>query len=92
MYISNELNSASRDSVGDAKSSPSFKKLCCLLPFAQVLTLIVPVRSSLIRLTVSKASIFYVLVNFSGSYGSINGLFGIAQFFEFIELLVHRRC
>ena len=80
MYISNELNSASRDSVGDAKSSPSFKFFSCLLPFAQVRPLIVPVQFSLVGLTDSKSSLFSVLVKSVGSCGSTTGLFVIAHF------------
>ena len=76
--ITNNPNRAWSDTVGDAKYYPSFKKFSCLLPFAQVRPLIVPVWFYFIRLTASKASLFSVLVNFVGSCGSTTGLFGIA--------------
>ena len=76
--ITNELNRASINIVGDEKYSPSFKKLRFLLPFAHVRPLIVSVLFSLIGLVTSKASIFSVLVNYVRSCGSTTGLFGIA--------------
>ena len=76
--ITNEINRSSSDIVGDAKYSPYFKKLRCLLPFAQVHPLIVPMCFYLIRLRASKASLFPVWVNCFGSCGSTTDLFGIA--------------
>ena len=75
--IINDLNSDLSDILGDAKSSPLFKKSVCLLTFLKIRPLIVPVRFYLIRLTASKASLFSVLVDFVGSCGSKTGLLGI---------------
>ena len=61
------MNKPSRKTVGDATLSPSFKYIFWLLPFVQVLPLMIPFLFSLMRLTDSSACLLSAYVSSSGS-------------------------